>query len=171
MKELEQMGNFENTRILRNVDWSFVPECVKNDLIEIHHEFGNLYKPSFPTAESINKALNLLKKQDSKTLTAEEKTALKDMKRIPWIKCLRIDAANEYRDAMCKAFGAPKLDIDVKIWPSAGEVIYLDHMLRHPYKMATIQKLSKLRCKARRAKAASFEKDVLFFEEDKNVGF
>lgn len=171
MKKLEQMGNFENTHILHSINWEYVPECAKNDLIEIHREFGNRYKPSFPTAESIKKAMNLLKKQDSKTLTKEEKTALKDMKRIPWIKCLRIDAANEYRDAMCKAFGGSKLDIDVKIWPSAGDVIYLDHLLRHPYKMTTIQKLSKLRCKARRAKAASFENGVLFFEEDKNVGF
>ena len=170
MTNLDQMGNFENTHILHSINWDFVPECVKEDLIKIHHEFGSRYKPSFPTAESIKEALNVLKKRGSKSLTAEEKTALKDMKRIPWIKCLRIDAANEYRDAMCKAFGAPKLDIDVKIWPSAGEVIYLDHLLRHPYKMATIQKLSKLRCKARRAKHVSFE-DAFLCEEDKNVGF
>lgn len=154
--------NFKNTHIMHHIDWIEVPECVKSDLMQIQREFGNKYKPSLPTAESIKKAKNLLKKQHSKTLTVEEKTALKDMKRIPWIKSLRTDAANEYRDAMCKAFGVQGLDIELKIWPSAAEVIYLDHVLRHSCKMVTIQKLSKLRCKAR--KSAGLDKKD-------NVGF
>lgn len=162
MSKLNLNKNFTNTHILHSINWEIVPECVKNDLHQIYCDFKKQYKPSLPTIKSINKAKNLLKKQHSKTLTVEEKTALKDMKRIPWIKSLCTDAANEYRDAMCKAFGVQGLDIELKIWPSAGEVIYLDQLLRYPYKMATIQKLSKLRCKAR--KSAGLDKKD-------NVGF
>ena len=166
MKDIQLNGGFKNTHIMHHINWELVPESAKEDLIQIYRDFKKHYKPSFPTPESLKKAITLLKNQHSDKLTDTEKTALKNMRRIFCIKSLYTDAANEYRDAMCKAFGAPKLDIDVKLWSSAQDVIFLDHMLRHPCKMATIQKLSRLRCKARRAKRASSNEI-----EDGNVGF
>ncbi len=162
MSKLNLNKNFKNTYIMHHIDWDLVPESAKKDLIQIYRDFKKQYKPSLPTPASLKKAVNLLKKRNSEKLTVAEKTALKNMQRMPWTNRLCTDASDEYRSAVCKAFGVPNLDIDIKLWPSAQDVIFLDHMLRHSCKMDTIQKLSKLRCKAR--KSAGLPKDG-------NVGF
>lgn len=162
MAKLNLNKDFKNTYIMHHIDWELVPESAKKDLIQIYRDFKKQYKPSLPTSVSLKKAEKLVKKWYSGKLTAAEKHAVKNMQRMPWISRLCTEASNEFREALCKEFGMPKLDIDVKLWPSALQVVYLDHMLRHSCKMDTIQKLSKLRCKARKSAGLS---------KDGNVGF
>ena len=162
MSKLNFNKGFERTYLMHRIDWELVPEGAKKDLIQIYRDFKRQYKPSLPTPASLKKAEKVLKRWCSGKLTVVEKTALKNMQRMPWISRLCTEASNEFREALCKEFGMPKLDIDVKLWPSALRVVYLDHMLRHGCKMDTIQKLSKLRCKARKSAGLS---------KDGNVGF
>ena len=62
--------------ILKDIDWTMVPNCVLNDLITLCDDCVKNYKFSLPTKESLRYAANLIKKIGSSKLKAHEKEAL-----------------------------------------------------------------------------------------------
>jgi hypothetical protein len=149
----KKRSNLSKIYILKDIDWTMVPNCVLHDLIILCDDCVKNYKFSLPTKESLRYAANLIKKIGSSKLKAHEKEALHKMFRMPWTNKLFLAALEEFKTGMDKVL-KKEFGINFKFFMNpyyeTKEVIFLDFNIRHKNIMQIYNKLSKLRCKARK---------------------
>lgn len=116
-----------------------VPDIVRTKYSEIYNEYYKNPGDVEPTQKSLMKAFKLLFADTNAKLTKKEQNALKALRRSSWYPNLRRDAIKEFERAK-----------DYRLHGLWANMVFLDHVMRHPKKMETIDKISKLRCKVRK---------------------
>lgn len=139
--------------ILKDIDWANVPNCVFDELTKLCADCVKQYQFGLPTTKSIRYAAKLYKRCSSPRLTLKEKEALHKMFRVSWTDKLFMAALTEFKQYLEKTF-KKEFGTDFKFFLTpyieTKDIIFLDFNIRHPNIMYFYNKLSKLRCKARK---------------------
>lgn len=122
-----------------NIDLKQIPKEARGKFVEIYQDYYKNPGDTQPTQETLLKAFKLAF-AGPKKLSKKDLDIVKSWSRSEWYSNLMKDAIKEFERAK-----------DYRMLGLFKKVIFLAHIIRHPRKKATIDKVSRLRCKIRKA--------------------
>ena len=134
-----KLENKSGFYLFYNIDLAQIPQEAWGKFLQIYDDYYKNPGDVQPTQKSLMKAFKLLFAGPDAKLTEKERNALKALDRSEWYPNLQKDAIKEFERAK-----------DRRLWDFWKKLVFLEHVMRHPKKMATIDKVSKLRCKVRK---------------------
>ena len=134
-----QLKNKSGFYLFYNIDLNQIPKEAWGKFLQIYDDYYKNPGDTQPTPKTLLKAFKLAF-ADPKKLSKKDQDIIKSWSRSDWYPNLKKDAVKEFERAK-----------DHRMIGLFKKVIFLDHIIRHPRKMATIDKVSRLRCKVRKA--------------------
>ncbi|MFQ6726942.1 MAG: hypothetical protein ACLRFF_01135 [Alphaproteobacteria bacterium] len=144
--------------LFNNIRFSDIPMFAQEKLADIFLDFEKQYNKSEPTVASLLHAAHIV---------LERKTSNKNEWRAYWAsltlyKKLMVEAFTEYKNAKFPILYEYttltddwKLNSNIEIPYNLQRIIFIDHLLRYPYKLIAAQRVSRLRSKVRKYKNLS----------------
>lgn len=122
-----------------NIDLKQIPKEARGKFIEIYQDYYKNPGDTQPTPKTLLKAFKLAF-ADPKNLSKKDLDIVKSWSRSEWYSNLMKDATKEFERAK-----------DYRMIGLFKKVIFIEHLIRHKSKVSTINKVSRLRCKVRKA--------------------
>lgn len=145
-----KLENKSGFYLFYNIDLNQIPKEAWGKFLQIYEDYYKNPGDTQPTPKTLLKAFKLVF-ADPKKLSEKDRNIIKSWSRSRWYPNLRQDAIKEFERAN-----------DYRMIGLFNKVIFLDHIIRHPKKMSTIDKVSRLRCKVRKTHGLGKEARVGF---------